>query len=718
MLGLSNKIASTVILLMLTFPVYGADPMPDIQNPQAQPEAANSSSQEVIHATLNGLDITIDPVTGGITGLSYEGPGQMLQAEPAEASMIDVAYPIEKFEPLRLAPRFSTHAKITQTTDSVTIEWERLGASRAIFEQPEAVSAKVTLSATDDGQSVIMKATINNHSDVAIKQVLFPDFMGLLPFAGTDMTLFRTAGVTKSPFTELAAKDWCTFYAIDGRAVSLESGGLFDPMILRWADFGAFNGGLSLFPRLWGYDERATTMLHLSGKTDALRWMCAHIVDIKKGEQWQSAEYVLTPHKAGWAKGMEPYRQWVKQNSHRRYPLPDHIRDGLGFRTVWMCQRQPNDPQDAIWKFSDLPQLAREAKDHGLDEMVMWTWSEGFELPIGEPFPHLGTKQEMIDAIKQCREIGVNVVPFISVLQAGKTTAAKYGLTVPDTGGWTYHTETYPLFQPLYANGLRCAQIDTNNELWKKEVLESITSIKNDGISSVCWDQYWTKPGQDMVELTKDILDVLKKENPEATFSGEELWNWEIDSEFLDYTWCWNLNDYVMLNSAFPAPRANLNIEHSPAGVKNAFADNVYMNIFPSKPESINGSAHITDYPEFSAALKQCAKLRKQFLPYFTEGTLIGNCLLSQPCPQAHVSAYVLPDSVLMILINSAAERKVDFSCDLTPWLASASGKYSVKAYDGNGKLVKSFDIEAPAWKGATDTMDQLDVALFEIHAL
>ena len=122
------------------------------------------------------------------------------------------------------------------------------------------------------------------------------------------------------------------------------------------------------------------------------------------------------------------------------------------------------------------------------------------------------------------------------------------------------------------------------------------------------WDQYWNQPGQNLVELSERILDLLKKDNPEATFSGEELWNWEIDSGLLGYTWNWTLKDNVVLNSAFPAPRANYNIEHSPAEVKKCFADNVYMNIFPSRPESINGSAYIAAFPEFSKALKQCVQ--------------------------------------------------------------------------------------------------------------
>ena len=35
---------------------------------------------------------------------------------------------------------------------------------------------------------------MENHSDNAVRQVLFPDLLGLLPFAGADETEFATGG--------------------------------------------------------------------------------------------------------------------------------------------------------------------------------------------------------------------------------------------------------------------------------------------------------------------------------------------------------------------------------------------------------------------------------------------------------------------------------------------------------------------------------------------
>jgi hypothetical protein len=147
--------------------------------------------------------------------------------------------------------------------------------------------------------------------------------------------------------------------------------------------------------------------------------------------------------------------------------------------------------------------------------------------------------------------------------------------------------------------------------------------------------------------------------------------------------------------------------------VKKAFADNLYMNIFPRKAESINGSDYISNYPDLSQALKQCARLKKQFLPYFVEGTLVGDCLLTKPLNGAHVCSYTLPDRALMVFINTSPSR-INIECDvnLAPWIRVAA-EYEIKQYDENGKQICSTKTEA-AWHGTLKSLEPGEMALIE----
>ena len=570
---------------------------------------------------------------------------------------------------------------------------------------------------------MILSASVHNQSTNAVRQVLFPDLMGLIPVGSAADTFVRTSLDASPPFLELAPNEdrLSLQYISDTASFSkeLQSGGLFANMGLRWLDYGGLKGGFSLFARRWGFDAPITVRLQLSEVEEKLRLLCRNDVTLAPGGTWESGEFWLTPHAGGWAKGIEPFRQWVKQHYKRAFPLPKHVRDGIGFRTTWMCQNQPNDPRDAVFTFKDLPALAKECAAHGLDEMVLWSWNQGFQHPLPPPYPHLGTEQEMVAAVKACRALGVNVVPFISVLQANAVSAPRFGLQVIGNNGWTFHTDLVPRWNPPYATGFACVPIPTSNKLWQAEILQSCRRLADLGVPSLSWDQYWTTTAEtpNMQTLTAGIREYARQRDPEATFSGEELWNLEIDSAYLDYTWNWGgYRDCRALTSVLPTPRLNVCVSQSPLTVKKAFADNLYLNIFPRKKESINGSDRIESYPELSRTLKQCATLKKQFLPYFIEGTMIGDCILSEACPGIHATTYVLPNRLLMVLINEAGPRPISFEGDLTPWLGGDAKTRRVKSYNADGERISEVEIPSSQWRGQTPLLSSGEMMLFEVE--
>lgn len=676
-----------------------------------------------VKARLNGVELEFDGESGGLLRMAYPGVGNLLVAAPDRSSLIDLAYPHKDFEVLRLAARYSRGAHITASGQAVEVSWDKLGMSRTNFSVAGNVSAIVKITAAPDGRSLIFTASVHNQSSNAVRQALFPDLMGLVPVGRAVDTMFRTSLGASRPFVSLAPNEGklSEQYMTDNAAFASEcqSGGMFSTMGLRWLDYGSLKGGVSLFARQWGWDPPIVVRLHLSEVEEKLRLLARHDMNLAPGQQWQSQEFWLTPHVGGWAKGIEPFRAWVKQNYKRQFPLPKRVRDGIGFRTIWMCQIYPNDPQDVIFKFSDLPALAKEAAAHGLEEMVMWAWVPGFERPLPPPFPHLGTEQEFYDAVKACRQLGVTVSPFISVVQATRSSAPRYGLAVGDNNGWTYHTELVPRWNPPYASQLACVGIPTSNPLWQEDVLVSCKKLVDHGVPSLGWDQYWTTTAAEpnMQSLTRKIREYALQHDPEASFSGEQLWNLEIDSGYLDFTWNWGgWRDCGALTSVLPTPRVNSCINHSPLAVKKVFADNLYLNIMPRRKESANASDWIRNYPEMSQALKQCAALRKQFLPYFTQGTFIGDCLLAEPCPGTHAAAYVLPDRLLLVLVNETARRKIEFQANLGLWLEVAGKTPRAKWFNANGQKVAETKACQPLWRGRSPFLKSGDMMLVEVR--
>jgi hypothetical protein len=253
--------------------------------------------------------------------------------------------------------------------------------------------------------------------------------------------------------------------------------------------------------------------------------------------------------------------------------------------------------------------------------------------------------------------------------------------------------------------------------LWHDDVLAGVKHLADTGIPSLGWDQFWTTkdPEPNMISLAKEIRSHARNLDPESTFSGEELWNIEIDSGILDYTWDWvGYKDCRAFTSVFPSPRLNCLVSSSALTVKKAFADNLYLNVFPRKAESINGSDWIANWPEMSKALKQCAKLKREFMNYFTDGKLIGDCIFSAPCADAHACAYTLGDEAIIVMINLGRKKqKISFAVDLEPWTKSSSGRYEVRHYNAEAKLVATARVPAK-WHGQTHTLEPDEMTVIE----
>ena len=216
---------------------------------------------DTVTTAINGLEIVLDGRSGSILSLSHAGPGKMLETTPEHASILDLAYPVPQFEPLRLASRFSTGARITKASGQVAIRWDRLGASRTAFAVPGRVSATVTLKAAPDGKSIILACRVENRSENAVRQILFPDLFGLVPFGGVSQTEFRSGGaggaVIVKPFQSLAKPEQDQFYAVNSTFAQYTSSGKDSQAIGRWMLLGTQQAGLAPVPPALGLGERA-----------------------------------------------------------------------------------------------------------------------------------------------------------------------------------------------------------------------------------------------------------------------------------------------------------------------------------------------------------------------------------------------------------------------------------------------------------------------------
>ena len=651
---------------------------------------------------LNGTEYGFDD-RGSLISIKHLKAGSLLMS--GNGGMIDLAYPVGDVEIQRLSNRRSENESVefNKSRDGMEMEitYARLAESYPQFKREGAVGAKVVIKALPDGKSISMQCFVKNNSDTEIKQVIFPDFDGFTAFGGDDGTYVTHCSGRKLPFTELRTPKTgqlpMTPSSPTAAGEIMTMGSCFSKSFGRWLDFGTYEKGLSIFNSRWGERRATQCYLKLNNKMNTLRIAFPEEVTVSAGGEWESDVFVVTPHDYGWANGIDEYRNWVNKNINRVVPVPKRIKEGLGFRTIWPVTQYPQVKESVIWPYEMLPELAKENKEHGIDELVMWD-PAFFTLPFSEACfnPLAGGKEEFMKALEKCKEIGIRLTPFVSYLSVWRDQARKYGWEPCAAGnGWTYHPDMIPQMRPAYGTVMTCAGADIDNKMWQEDVETAFKNFRDLGLYSVSWDQFVMKSGNAddglLSNVRKHRLEAYKSD-PEASFSGEDVASLEISADYMDYTWewfGWSLKfDIRPFNSVFPSPRVNVNIAGDPLGAKCMFLDNTYINVMLANPDGYDGDAWIAEYPEFSAALKKCHKFKAQFMEYFTSGINIGDCAATRHIPQLRITAYSKKDSLLIGILctdeNGFGNTAVNF--DVTPWISDCKNK-EIKIYDDDGAL-------------------------------
>lgn len=657
---------------------------------------------------LNGTEFVIDADTGALDSLVFPGVKPMLEGG---RGLFDLAWPFHNlYDTQRANPTGAYNTappEISFDGGVLTIHYSRVPNTIPAPEDMEAyrgaVEATVTLSEQPDGRSVSMRLHIKNHSATAVEQVLFPDMNGIVPTMDTEHAKMTMMGGSCNPFTELAStpKSRETFFAWTESAAGRNycSGGFqTGTMIGRWYDMGSRLGGYSMFRKHWGWGPDNMQMMgygdHIWVKLDNLtgkvRIASLRDTDIKTGEEWDSGEYVLTAHNGPWIFGIDAYKQYALSNIHRVVDVPRRAKEMLGFRTIFMSNGYTVDPTDYSWKYDDLPKIAEDMKEHGIYDLNMWG-AFIYRLPMNEDcfYKEWGGFNSWKANVEKVQAAGVTVTPLVSWISSWDESCERYGFK-ERSGSWAETPKAIPMFKAPYCKRWSCFQLhDHTPELWRQDLRDGLRFVRDKcGCPDICWDQYVLGDNQD--DIVHDIINEYrletKKMYPDALFSSECTLYYESDVDNTDFTWNWlywpGTGDMRPYMHVIQTLRPNMNVDSSPENVKFIFMDNYMMNVYPSRPENYNGSALISEYPEFSKAVKTCARLRQEYLDYFADGLMLAECAAGDT-PGCRVTGYRFDNSVLLV-IYCYGDAAVEIPLELSGFVKGGTFDWNLKSEDGN----------------------------------
>ena len=668
--------------------------------------------------TLNKTNFVFDTETGALVSMETCGVKPMMEDGKG---LFDIAWPvhleydIQRANPTaeygKCAPRFEYDG------ETLEIIYDKVPYTMPCDDVPEyegGIYAKVTMKAQADGKSVSMRLNIKNNSKAEIAQVLFPDMNGIVPTDCEEKDKLTMMGGAMKPFVRLknTPKSRETFFAWDETTcgIFMRAGGLQQRAFIgRWYDMGSRKGGFSMYRRHWGwgpdtknnmgYDEQL--WIKLDNKRDKLRLASVHTVKVEGGAEYDSGEYVITPHTGDWLRGVSAYREYVESKQNRVVPVPQRVKEMLGFRTIFMSNGYSKHPTDYSWKYDDFETIADDMLEHGLSDLNVWG-QFNWNLPFGPHrfYEEWGGFENWKKNADKIREKGITITPLVSWISAWEETARFLGIE-KRSGSWAETPMAIPMFAAPYCDRWGCFQMhDHSNETWKEEIRKGLRFLRDEcGCRDICWDQYVLGDNSD--DSIRDIINEYRIETekmyPGTAFSSECTLYYESDIDNTDFTWNWiywsDKRDYRPYMHIIRTLRPNMNVDSTPEYVKFIFMDNLMMNVYPSRPEEYNGGALISEYPEYSEAVKTCAALRKAYLSYFTDGVMVSDCMLRDDC-QGRLTGYLKEaEGKLLLIAYKPVSEDTTLLLDLSEFLKGDSHSCIVK--DEKGNTVKECNLES-----------------------
>jgi hypothetical protein len=663
--------------------------------------------------------VEVDIDTGALCAIHLDNPATEFVTPKSGAGLVRIAVPLEHYQSHFLESGTHGAPTISADGDGLWLHYPELVSAEGTF----PIKVDIRLQPSDDG--LVISATVSNGWDKPLPQIMFPQLMDLEAVGGETATRLQLGRHRMAPFQQLAMTPDNARW-MDGPLNTYLPYADFK-FNMKWLDYGDEDKGLTLYAR----NSRHTTqglVIQRADRADTrvhVRW--AHYPLLQPGEIWESGEYVLYPHTGDWYAGAREYKRFTD----RTYPYnaPARIRDTLAVRSMWPAAR--NAPPTV--RFSGIPDYAEELADPdlGIAELIVWHWWYRNGYPI-EVDPRLGTEDEFAAALTRCEEIGIPVVLFVShhiLRDTDETNRDWVHLNAgnqPVINNWTYGRDFLPMFRPPFSGTHAMVNGSALSPEWRRIGLGAYERYLALGGKGICFDvgRAWEDPnhnpaidgrpdeeGEKLLEFARRARALIHAVYAEGSYSAEHVS--DVNVPVVDYTWEWfngsDIADAAPFRYVFPQFRLNANVNEHPRGALYAFMEGALLNVMPGNMRSFR----LKDCPDLVTMLKRLNRLRKLFLPFFTEGQFHFREGLTVNGGEARL--YTHKNDILVIAINPTdVPAEVEISVDPAAW-GSSSGFGTLIAVDIDGQEIERSDGESSSFRRQVRLdADKLHMYLFE----
>lgn len=508
-----------------------------------------------------------------------------------------------------------------------------------------------------ENDQAVFKMSIDNQDEVFVENVYYP-YIGDLhrPKDAENFNMYRNTYAFRLERFEM----WPTFrndvgtHSVDYPTLTMH--GFANPPMHPFALF-ADNDGNGLYigvterriePVTWhaeahpgwrnSNDFRLFSEDHAEGYDVFNRFAVGHLPYIKPGTKQSLIPFGIEAYKGDWNTGCGCFtrisKKWNKSPDMPKWAKNPHS---------WF-QIHINSPEDELRiKFKDLPKLGEECKKYGVDAIQLVGWNEGGQdrgNPSHTPDSRLGTFDELKQAIKEIRDMGIKLILFAKFTWADEShpefIEVYEPLAIKDPYGNYYNYKGYQymsLSQMADVNTRRlipmCFHSDEFIEICKQEFQKCI-DLDADGIlydenqhhahTICCFNTtHGHRYGVSSYSADERLIDEFRAmvKGKDFLIAGEASYDFQLNYYDVNYARTWGRGHIPYTRMVRPeAQLMTAVIGFNDRSMINQCLLNRYIISY----EPFNFKGMLSDYPSTVAYGAKMDKLRTDLRDYFWDG--------------------------------------------------------------------------------------------------
>ncbi len=258
-------------------------------------------------------------------------------------------------------------------------------------------------------------------------------------------------------------------------------------LTMQWFEYGNEKEGL-YFASLDRSLQTTEMSMIPDGSSQTIRCSISKQPYLRKGEEWNSSTYIISPHIGDWHVGADKYRTWAK-TWMKQEPVPEWVKNSNGWFLAILKQQNGN----LLWPYEQIDKILPLAKAQGIHVLSLFGWAIGGHdhlYPDYSPDPNMGTRDDIIESISNVRVSGGWTTLFVNgqlvdksgdyYQDIGRDCSAKRRDGKDYTEQWRkYHDH------PGYVHAVMCP----STQEWSDKLVEFAEYVAGFGADGIMYDQ-------------------------------------------------------------------------------------------------------------------------------------------------------------------------------------------------------------------------------------